>query len=149
MLTEDARRACLRLAQVGRWHAAAEATIPCPQLPQNEETRERLEALHPRRIEAFPADVMNARIDEPYQTSEASVLKCIQSWGSRISPGPSLLTRDHMKQLVNDASSVCLAPLTTFVNLMLAGTMDAEAADWISAGCLSALGKPGHRRAEA
>lgn len=107
------------------------------------QTRERLEALHQRRTEAFPADVMNARIDDPYQTSEASVLKCIQSWGSRISSGPSLLTRDHMKQLVNDASSVCLPPLTNLVNLMLAGTIDAAAADWISAGCLSALGKPG------
>jgi hypothetical protein len=102
-----------------------------------------MEALHPRRTVAFPADVMNARINDPYQTTEASVLKCIQNWGSRISPGPSQLTRDHVKQLVNDMSSVCLAPLTDLVNLMLAGTLDAAAADWIGAGCLSALGKPG------
>ncbi len=54
VLTEDARRSCVRFAQAGRWHAAAEATIPCPQLPHNEETRERLEALHQRRTEAFP-----------------------------------------------------------------------------------------------
>jgi hypothetical protein len=71
------------------------------------------------------------------------VLKCIAGWGRRISPGPSLLTRDHLKQLVPDASSPCLAPLTTLVNLLLAGTMDDATVDWLSASSLSAIGKPG------
>jgi hypothetical protein len=93
LLPESAKRNALRMGSVGEWRRAAEALTPSPPALIDASTIAVMEELHMVCMNPIPDEVTSFSPPEAAQTTEGAVLRVIQKSASRVSPGPSGLTR--------------------------------------------------------
>ena len=139
----NARRA-LREAREGRFSVAMRAlgAEGCASTDDPKALSD-LAARHPHHaLPVLPQDYVQP---PPIVASPDSVLSALRSFPQGSSPGGSRLRAQHLLDATagssSPAPSLCLAELTRFLNTLLAGRLDPQAAPWLVGAPLIALPK--------
>ena len=108
------------------------------------ETLEEMKAKHPR---APPPTPLSSPPPTPIQVGEDDVLRALRSFLGDSSPGPSLLSANHLKEAVlcrsPDRGPMALQAITAVVNLLCKGQVPPEVAPHLCGATLVAAYKKG------
>ena len=145
----NAKRAT-RLAQEGWYSDAMRALVANGRTSaDNVEALNDIIAHHP--CHSLPTQSDNHTISPSITVDSCGVTFALKRFPRRSSPGGSKLRAEHLLDITSGSTSPyapsCLSELTRFINMLLAGKIDARIAPWLVGAPLIALQKKdgGHR----